>query len=162
MVTAPWSDDFDGISFDASTGAIDPCYTTSTSTTYFWQTGQGQTPTNNTGPTVDHTTGTGKYVYTEAVFAFGGADSDAEFTTAEIDLDTLSTPELTFWWHGAGGNIDELEVDIFSGGTWTNELIVNSTNFTLQANPAAPWEEGVVDLSSYAGDTIKVRFTGYR
>ena len=162
MVTAPWSDDFDGISFDASTGAIDPCYTTSTSTTYFWQTGQGQTPTNNTGPTVDHTTGTGKYVYTEAVFAFGGADSDAEFTTAEIDLDTLSTPELTFWWHGAGGNIDELEVDIFSGGTWTNELIVNSTNFTLQANPASPWEEGVVDLSSYAGDTIKVRFTGYR
>jgi PKD repeat protein len=101
-------------------------------------------------------------VYTEAVFAFGGADSDAEFTTAEIDLDTLSTPELTFWWHGAGGNIDELEVDIFSGGTWTNELIVNSTNYTLQANPAAPWEEGVVDLSSYAGDTIKVRFTGYR
>jgi PKD repeat protein len=74
----------------------------------------------------------------------------------------LSTPELTFWWHGAGGNIDELEVDIFSGGTWTNELIVNSTNYTLQANPAAPWEEGVVDLSSYAGDTIKVRFTGYR
>jgi PKD repeat protein len=101
-------------------------------------------------------------VYTEAVFAFGGADSDAEFTTAEIDLDTLSTPELTFWWHGAGGNIDDLEVDIFSGGTWTNELIVNSTNYTLQANPAAPWEEGVVDLSSYAGDTIKVRFTGYR
>ena len=101
-------------------------------------------------------------MYTEAVFAFGGADSDAEFTTAEIDLDTLSTPELTFWWHGAGGNIDDLEVDIFSGGTWTNELIVNSTNYTLQANPAAPWEEGVVDLSSYAGDTIKVRFTGYR
>ena len=73
-------------------GDIDQCYTTSTSTTYFWQTGQGQTPTNNTGPNGDHTSGSGKYVYSESQFAFGGADSDAEFITAEIDLDTFKYP----------------------------------------------------------------------
>ena len=82
--------------------------------------------------------------------------------TMEIDLDTLSTPELTFWWHAAGGNIDEMEVEIYDGSTWTSELTINSTNNTLQSGPGDPWEEAVVDLTSYAGDTIKVRFTGSR
>jgi len=162
MVTAPWSEDFDGVSFDASTGDIDQCYTTSTSTTYFWQTGQGQTPTNNTGPNGDHTSGSGKYVYSESQFAFGGADSDAEFITAEIDLDTLSTPQVSFWWHGAGNNIDQLEVDVFSGGSWTTELTIDASGYTLQASPADAWQEGVVDLTSYVGDTIKLRFVAYR
>jgi len=162
MVTAPWSEDFDGVSFDASTGDIDQCYTTSTSTTYFWQTGQGQTPTNNTGPNGDHTSGSGKYVYSESAFAFGGADSDAEFITAEIDLDTLSTPQVSFWWHGAGNNIDQLEVDVYSGGSWTTELTIDASGYTLQTSPADAWQEGVVDLSSYAGDTIKLRFVAYR
>jgi len=162
MVTAPWSEDFDGVSFDASTGDIDQCYTTSTSTTYFWQTGQGQTPTNNTGPNGDHTSGSGKYVYSESAFAFGGADSDAEFITAEIDLDTLSTPQVSFWWHGAGNNIDQLEVDVYSGGSWTTELTIDASGYTLQASPADAWQEGVVDLTSYAGDTIKLRFVAYR
>ena len=89
-------------------------------------------------------------------------DTEADMETMEIDLDTLSTPELSFWWHAAGGNIDEMEVEIYDGSTWTSELTINSTNNTLQSGPGDPWQEAVIDLSSYAGDTIKVRFTGSR
>ncbi|MGB0182574.1 MAG: fibronectin type III domain-containing protein [Schleiferiaceae bacterium] len=161
METAPWTEDFEGTGFDASTGDFDGCYTTSTSTTYFWQTGTGATPTNNTGPSADHTSGSGKYGYIETSFGFNG-DTEADMETMEIDLDTLSTPELSFWWHAAGGNIDEMEVEIYDGSTWTSELTINSTNNTLQSGPGDPWQEAVIDLSSYAGDTIKVRFTGSR
>jgi large repetitive protein len=161
MVTAPWIEDFEGVSFDATSGALDPCYTTSASTTYFWQTGQGATPTNNTGPSVDHTTGSGKYAYIESQFAFG-ADGDAEFITSEIDLDTLSTPELRFWWHAAGTNLDKLEVAVESNGTWSTELTINTTSATFQSSPGDPWEEAVVDLSGYLNDTIKLRFKGFR
>ena len=161
METAPWTEDFEGTGFDASTGDFDGCYTTNTSTTYFWQTGTGATPTNNTGPSADHTSGSGKYGYIETSFGFNG-DTEADMETMEIDLDTLSTPELSFWWHAAGGNIDEMEVEIYDGSTWTSELTINSTNNTLQSGPGDPWQEAVIDLSSYAGDTIKVRFTGSR
>ena len=53
--------------------------------------------------------------------------------TMEIDLDTLSTPELTFSWHAAGGNIDEMEVEIFDGTSWNLELTINRriTHFSL-------------------------------
>ena len=161
MVTAPWSEDFEGVGFDATTGDLDPCYTSSVSTTYFWQTGQGATPTANTGPSVDHTSGSGKYGYIESQFGFGG-DGDAEFVTSEINLDTLSTPELSFWWHAAGSNLDKMEIDIYSGGSWSNELTINSTNYTFQSSPGDPWQEAIVDLASYIGDTIKIRFTGYK
>ena len=162
METAPWNEDFEGAGFDATTGDFDGCYTISTSTTYFWRTGTGATPTNNTGPSADHTTGSGKYGYIESSFSWGGGDTESDMETMEIDLDTLSTPELTFWWHAAGGNIDELEVEIYDGSTWSSELTINSTNNTLQTGPGDPWQEAVVDLSTYAGDTIKVRFTGSR
>ena len=69
---------------------------------------------------------------------------------------------MSFWWHGAGNNIDQLEVDVFSGGTWTTELTIDASGYTLQASPADAWQEGVVDLTSYAGDTIKLRFVAYR
>ena len=162
METAPWNEDFEGAGFDATTGDFDGCYTISTSTTYFWRTGTGATPTNNTGPSADHTTGSGKYGYIESSFSWGGGDTESDMETMEIDLDTLSTPELTFWWHAAGGNIDELEVEIYDGSTWSSELTISSSNNTLQTGPSDPWQEAVVDLSTYAGDTIKVRFTGSR
>lgn len=161
METAPWTEDFEGTGFDAATGDFDPCYTISSSANYAWESGTGATPSGNTGPSSDHTTGSGKYGFTEAGFAFNG-DTEAEMESMEIDLDTLSTPELRFWWHGAGNLIDELEVEIYDGSTWTSELTINSTNNTLQAGPGDPWEEAVIDLAAYIGDTIKIRFTASR
>ena len=161
METAPWTEDFEGVGFDVVSGDFDPCYTIGTSATYFWQTGQGATPSGNTGPSGDHTTGSGKYGYTEADFNFNG-DLEAQMVTMEIDLDTLSTPELTFWWHAAGGNIDEMEVEIFDGTSWNLELTINSANNALQSGPGDPWQESVVDLINYVGDTIKLRFTASR
>ena len=160
-VVAPWTEDFEGVSFVASSGALDPCFTSTTSTTYFWETGTGATPTANTGPTGDHSSGSGQYVFAESAFGFNG-DTETELVTSLIDLDTLSTPELRFWWHGAGSNIDQLEVAVRSGSTWTTELTIDASSATLQSTPADAWQEGVVDLTSYAGDTVQVRFTAFR
>jgi hypothetical protein len=164
VITAPYSENFDG-TFASGTGnfnqnsTIDPCWTRNPAAgtggppfnqPYHWGGGTGTTPTNNTGPTGDHTTGSGNYVYVEAS-AFNGAS--ATLTTPLIFLDTLSNPEVIFWRHMFGTQIGTLNVEISAnGGAWTNIS-------TAQGSQGNSWQEVKANISAYAGDTVQLRFT---
>ena len=161
-VSAPYTENFDGTSwiedgtFDP--GSIDACWSRSDSTTYWWKPGQGTSPTNNTGPSGDHTTGTGKYIYSESGFA-GNTIISTEIQSPLIDLSALTTPELSFYYHMYGQLIVKLEVEIWDGTSWNLEQTITGQQ---QTSSNAGWLEQIVDISAYADDTIMVKFIATR
>ena len=120
-----------------------------------WRTNSGQTPSNNTGPSTDHTYGTssGKYLYLEP-------SGDCNFKEAHlvspcIDLSAIGTPVLSFWYHMNGGDMGDLHVDVLTGQTWHLDVMN-----TLSGNQGNSWKERVVGLSAFSGQIINIRFRG--
>ena len=151
---APYFENFD-LSFAEGTGndnagsTIDPCWTRNPVTGYHWGGGQGGTPTAGTGPTADHTSGFGNYVYAEASFTTPGVT--AELETPNVDVTPLTLPELKFWYHMNGANIGKLRVDVFNGTNWT---AVDS----IVGPQGTAWLERRIVLTAFVNQTIKVRF----
>lgn len=157
--------------------AAQPCPCPATVTTYpyaedfeedlgLWQNGegddfdwdryQGSTPTDNTGPEADHTLGTedGYYVYTEAS-GDNNPEKTAILTGPCFDLAPLASPQLSFWYSLAGDSMGSLYVEISAADCATWDLV-----YSLIGHQGWDWRLAVIDLSSYAGQTITVRFRG--
>lgn len=160
---APFTEDFSGSSFVSwsfsnQEGSIDPCYSRTDSTAYYWVPGPGQFASFQTGPSGDHTTGSGKYVYTRTN-SFPQTGVSTSILSPFIDLGTIAQPQLRFWYHMYGQNIDKLQVRVrrYDG---TVQLVKTITG-QQQFSSAAAWIQEVVDLSAFAGDTIRVQFSGF-
>ncbi|KAJ8022862.1 MAM and LDL-receptor class A domain-containing protein 2 [Holothuria leucospilota] len=104
-----------------------------------WTRHQGATPSSGTGPSGDHTTGTGYYMYIEAT-------SRAVNSTARL----ISSPQgatndqglcLSFFYHMYGATINTLNVYLSSGGT---EGLI----FTRSHNLGNTWWRAAVPLRS--------------
>lgn len=139
-------------------GNIDPCWARSDTSVYYWRGNKGASDGFQSGPSADHTTGTGFYAYTvrDAVF---GSNVNTDLISPLISLDTLSTPELRFWYHMYGNEIDKLVVSINNGNGWT---VLNTISGQQQTITTAAWQERIVNLTAYIGDTIQLRFRGFR
>lgn len=118
-----------------------------------WRTNKGATPTINTGPAMDLVPGTitGNYLYLEA--------SNCENATAMLvspcfDLTTFQNPRLLFGYHMLGSGMGSLRVDIYSNGQWINDYYVRSGSQNQN------WLQANVNLASFMGQTIIVRFRG--
>ncbi len=161
-IAAPTAENFDGASWvlsaNQAVGTLDACWSRTDTNEYFWKAQSGTTPTNNTGPTGDHTSGSGKYLFSETNTGFAGGNTTTTLESPLYDLSPLTTPELTFWYHTYGTLINRLDVEVYDGSNWTIEATINQS----QTSNAAAWEEEIVDLSSYSNDTIILRFVAYR
>lgn len=152
----PYSENFDSpIWLGNFPGNIDSCWERNNTSGYFWTIGQGATPAIYSGPFSDHTTGLGKFIYSE-----GGTNYHTSISSPWIDVSSLTSPELRFWYHMFGVNIEKMSVLIHDGNAWNNELTLigpqhNSTSSSL-------WQEQIIDLSTYIGDTIKIRFRAFK
>ncbi|MEM7368884.1 MAG: S8 family serine peptidase [Bacteroidota bacterium] len=123
-----------------------------------WRTNQGFTPSNGTGPNIDHRPGSdiGTYLYLEA--SGGCTDQMASLESPCIDLSGVSLPELSFWAHMEGDDVGELHIDVMSStgnGSW--DLDIRSPYVGSQGND---WFNSSIDLSAYAGSSITIRFRG--
>ncbi|MEX2484828.1 MAG: GEVED domain-containing protein, partial [Brumimicrobium sp.] len=156
----PFYENFDGSNWVSGTGfnntgdAISPCWTRSAGT-FFFGTRTGTTSNAATGP-LDDFTGGGNYIYTEGSV---GTNGDlATITTPEIDLTYLTDPYLTFYYHMYGADITSLEVEVTNDGgiTWTTEASIVGQQ---QSSNADIWIDRGVNLATYIGDTIQVRFS---
>ena len=158
--TTPYIENFDGTSWIIGTfgqpGTLQGCWDRNTTAGYFWTPGPPAFPGWNTGPSGDHTPALGgKYIYTETSGFLNGTST--LLTSPAIDLAPLDTPELSFWYHLYGADISGLSLAISTGSTWTPLWSVSSQQQTASTSP---WLEAIIDLSDYADDTIKLRWTG--
>lgn len=142
--------------------SLPACYATN-SGSYSWYVDAGGTPSGATGPAVDHTFGnlTGNYVYTEASSPASAGDT-AILELVEFDLTSLTTPEIVFWYHMYGANIDTLYLQAYNTSTMSWNTL-HSIGGQQQPNNAAAWLEARVDLSAYTTSTaLELRFITYR
>ncbi|MEM7656300.1 MAG: PKD domain-containing protein, partial [Bacteroidota bacterium] len=120
-----------------------------------WRVDRGGTPSNGTGPFVDHLPGSsgGNYLYLEA--SAGCENQVAELVSPCLDLSGALAPQLVFWYHMTGDDVGTLSVDININGTWL-------TNFggTLSGDQGDQWQSKTINLAGFSGQTINVRFRG--
>ena len=113
-----------------------------------WSAMSGSTPSINTGPTGDNTSGSGTYYYTEAS---GNFNFSAGLTSQCLDVSTLASPELVFYYHMLGLNQGTMEVYV-TDGTGASTLAWSA--FGDQGNQ---WNMAQVSLAGYTGDiTIQI------
>jgi len=112
-----------------------------------WTADVGGTGSFNTGPAVDHTTGTatGTYLYTEAS---GCALDEAHLISPEFDFTGINTPRFEFWYHMFGATMGTLHVDVSTnnGSSWNLDVI---PAFTDNQNI---WQEQDISLANYANN----------
>jgi hypothetical protein len=118
-----------------------------------WRTFEGPSPSTQTGPDMDYAPGTatGNYLYLEASLCF---NKTAILYTPCIDLTTFANPTLSFAYHMYGTGMGSLHVDIYSGGSWINDV------FTQSGNQGNQWLDTNISLSPYSGQIIVIRFRG--
>ena len=106
--TFPWVHDFEnGIELEQDTNDFGD-----------WWLKQGPTSSVNTGPSGDHTSGSGVYFYVES--------SNPNFPnkvfkvyTPTFDISATPGKVLSFWYHMYGASMGDLEVGFLSGGSYT-------------------------------------------
>ncbi len=118
-----------------------------------WRGLNSATPSSNTGPDFDHTTGTGKYMYVESS---GCNNATALLMTPYFNFTNNIAPKLEFWYHMFGATMGTLSVDakVGSAGAWTPIWGPITDNVNT-------WQEADVDLIAFAGlDSVRLRFRG--
>ena len=117
-----------------------------------WSVSDGPTPSDFTGPDADHTTGNGKYLFTEASSCF---TKKAILLSPVYDLSAISSPVLQFWYHMFGVDMGSLTVDVQITGS------AGWTPLWMESGDHGPnWNLATVSLSAYAGDSVRFRFVG--
>ncbi len=113
-----------------------------------WIIWNGSTPTANTGPPGDHTSGQGSYAYCE---------TSSPWSTATFTLDMgprstagLTSPTLDFWFHMHGNNAGTLDVESFDGLSWTSI-------WNISGDQGVSWQNARVPLTPVS-NTVQFRF----
>ena len=144
-ITAPYFENFENAGF------IPSCWNNDANDDFDWSFGQN-TPSGSTGPSGDHTTGSGYFAYTEASYP-NNPNKEADLLSPWINISGLSVPALHFWYHMYGNSMGSLHMDINDGSSWTNDV------FQISGNQGTIWNDVYVNLSSY-GDSVQIRFRG--
>lgn len=122
-----------------------------------WRTHSGATGSGTTGPSQDHTTGSGKYLYLEGSGNGGSGcqNHEAQLNSPCFDLTGTNTPTVSYWYHAFGGAIGSLHLDVLSQGQW--HLDVGTPVVGAQGNQ---WLQEQADLSAFSGNEVVLRFRG--
>ncbi|MCA9322408.1 MAG: hypothetical protein KDB53_16825 [Planctomycetes bacterium] len=142
QIAPPYTENFDtfatcGTSFTTAC-PLSGGWTNLTTDNQDWLPDANGTPSSGTGPSVDHTTGTGagQYLYTEAT---GGVLGSVAIVRSPLfDAFSITDPRIGIWYHMLGGSMGDLHLDVveyFNAGTdgvtsGTTFQALNSANFT--------------------------------
>ncbi len=134
----------------------DPIWHNISEDTQDWIVFSGQSLTELTGPATD-VSGIGNYVYIENTSEICGPRNKVILETS-----CLHVPEgqggcsMSFYYHMYGDDIDSLLLSISSDGWVTEEVL-----FTQVGNQGNQWTRSFIDLSTYQGQLVSLRFIGF-
>ncbi|WP_405574797.1 immunoglobulin-like domain-containing protein [Winogradskyella sp. Asnod2-B02-A] len=142
--TFPYSEGFENTLGSWSQGSGDD---------FDWATGSGTTPSSNTGPS---SADSGSYYLFMESSSPNYSTKRAILNSPCFDLGSASQATFTFKYHMYGassmGSL-ALEVSEDNGSTWTSV-------WSESGNQGNSWLTGSVDLGSYVGSSIQLRFNG--
>lgn len=128
-------------------------WTQSATDDFNWTRKSGATPSSNTGPS--SASEGSQYIFMESSSP-NYSTKRAVLESPCYDLSGVSQGTFSFKYHMYGtaamGNL-KVAVSTNNGTSWT-------TLWTQSGNQGNAWQTATVDLSSYAGSTIKLRFDG--
>jgi len=136
-----------------NTGSIPSEWTNAGDDDFDWTLLTGATGSTGTGPSGDHTTGSGYYIYTESSSP-NYPTMRADLLTPYFDLDAISAPYTSFWYHMYGDTMGELHIDLFDGSVWQEDIIP-----AINGDQGDQWFEKLIDLSTFTG-SVQIRFRG--
>ena len=156
----PYVQDFDALTPDnagifscITTDNITDCWSNDAANTNNWTARSAATGSGGTGPSADHTGG-GNYCFLESSSCYSNS---SYLLSVDMDVSSLTSPEMRFWYHMFGGDMGSLTVEVSTDGgtTWSGSL------WNQAGDQGDQWREVTVDLASYAGATsIMARFEG--
>lgn len=154
---APFTESFE--SYTTTTNATwDQCITATpnnTTSAFRWNRSSGTTPTTNSGPNTPADGGI--YAFTEA--SSGSSGDVAILDLGLVDISSLSSPILEFYYHMYGSDINTLNVNVSDDGvTYNTELTLSGQQ---QSDNTDPWLDIAIDLSGYS-NTVYVQFEATR
>lgn len=118
-----------------------------------WSVGNFGTGSGGTGPSGDHTSGSGNYIFMETSGAAFCNGAIAQLISPCFDLGSVTCPQVSFWYHMFGFGQGTLTVEIDAGsGVW-------DTIWTLSGDQGDAWLNATVDLSAYIGTVSRFRIS---
>ncbi|XP_066300034.1 MAM and LDL-receptor class A domain-containing protein 1-like [Branchiostoma lanceolatum] len=121
-------------------------WTQATDDQFDWTRNQGTTATSNSGPSSDHTTGNGFYVYIEA--SNKSPDDRARIVSPDVTVPAAQTKCLKFWYHMYGSSVDAFNVYWQVGGALGDAI------WTRQGDQGNLWTEARVDIPAGQGQVV--------
>lgn len=118
-----------------------------------WRTFENATGSVNTGPSADHTSGSGKYIYLEG--SGPCTNSTARLYSPCIDMTGLNQVAMSFWYHAYGSGIGELHVDAISDGVLYEDIMT-----PVVGDQGDQWFYQSVDLSQFSNTQLVVVIRG--
>ena len=109
-----------------------------------WAIASGSTPTANTGPTGDHTSGAGKYLLAEAT---GNEGSYAKLQSPAFQVSGKAGLNLDFWYNLYGADMGSLSLDLYVDGSLTVPNFWSVSG--QQSTGGGDWRNAILDLSPY-------------
>ncbi|XP_048583019.1 MAM and LDL-receptor class A domain-containing protein 1 isoform X2 [Nematostella vectensis] len=124
-------------------------YSNRAPTKFKWILNRDATPSDQTGPTNDHTTGLGSYIYVEAT---GG--KQGEMARLYSPLLQANATCVTLYYHMFGASMGSF--NIYADTNSTRTLL-----WTLSGNQGQRWQMAQVPIN-YTGETIQLLLEGVR
>ena len=161
---APYFEDFETATLGAQTD-FGNCWVMQNTAAPNWE-GEDATGSNenslNTGPFFDNTqfgTAGGTYMYLET--SGGATGSSKNLRSGDIDVSTLTTPYVEFYYHMYGAAMGTLALDVRDAVLgWTNDIIILTGQ--QQTSGADPWQKIGAVLPAGYDSIVRFRFRGIR
>ena len=130
-------------------------WTQGTGDNFDWTRNQNGTPSGNTGPNAAN--GGNYYMYTEATSNF---NNTSNLVGPCFDLTSATTAQFSFYYHMFGADMGTLNVELSTNSGLSYPVNLWSQSGQVQTNNGDFWNLVNVDLTSYVGQTIQIRFSG--